>query len=110
MSVGLSSKVRSVCELSITKGLVNWYRVVRSSRIIGTNRPAVQRTEYGSSDTFAFGREFDSVNRVASSRAVSGGFVGTSHASPQARSVVAAVTNAGGPHIHVYTHTRTQIN
>src|SRR6266568_2696046 len=62
--------------------------------MVASNRPAAQSAGYGIVVSFGAGALFSSVNRVASSRTVSGGLVGTSQPRPHARSVVAAVTRA----------------
>src|SRR5215469_3481638 len=93
MGVGSSPNASVVAVESITKALVNWYRVVRSSLIIGENTPAAHITEYGIAVSLAFGAPLASANLVASSRMVSAGLVGTSHAWPYARSSAATAAS-----------------
>src|SRR5215813_4086716 len=52
-----------------------------------------ESTGYGMAVSFGAGEPVASVNRVASSRTVSGSLVGTCQARPQARSSVAAMTS-----------------
>src|SRR5947207_12847034 len=77
----------------MTNGRANWYRVVRSSRIVAENRPTVQSSAYGTWVSFGSGASIACAYRFASSRTVSGGLVGTSHARPQPRSSVATLAS-----------------
>src|SRR5579862_6300544 len=82
IATGCSPNISVVTLASITNGLVNWYRVVRSSLISGENRPLTHMTGYGICVSLARGAPLTSANLAASWRTVSGGLVGTSQAWP----------------------------